>query len=91
MANAIRLIDKKIHGIRLELYRRVGRFNTFSAHDWQLAWDRNPDLQARENALFLLRDIAVQEFTELLEKEYRKAQRAERRAVRAGKYSLRAA
>jgi hypothetical protein len=83
----IKLIDKRIDGVRLELYRRYGRFNTFSSHDWQLAWDRNPDLHARHSELFRLRGIAQDQRDAEAEKEYRKSQRAERRAVRAGKYS----
>lgn len=78
----IRLIDKRIDGIRLELFRRNGRFNTFNCHDWQLAWDRNPDLRMRQEMLFGRRDLAVMERDALIERVYRRDQRRQRNALR---------
>lgn len=78
----IRLIDKRIDGITLELFRRGGRFNTFDCHGWQLAWDRAPDLRIRRNELFRLRGLAQQERDALIEKEYRTAQRRQRASYR---------
>lgn len=78
----IALIDRKIDGTRMELCRRVGRFNMFSAHGWQTAWDRHPDLYGRNQALFAERDIAAQERDALIEAEYRAAKRRERASYR---------
>lgn len=81
---AIRLIDKKIDSVRLELYRRYGRFNTFNAHEWQLAWDCNPDLFNRSKALFDLRMVAIDARDAIINREYSSAQRrarAQRRAA----------
>lgn len=78
----IRQIDRNIDGIRRELFRRVGRFNTFCAHGWQLAWDRHPDLRAKETELFRLRGIAQQERDAQIERDYRAAQRKQRAAYR---------
>jgi hypothetical protein len=86
MANSskeeIRLIDKRIDGVRLELFRRGARFNTFDCHGWQLAWDRNPDLYGRQLALSRRRGIAQQECDAIAEREYRAAQRRQRAAYR---------
>lgn len=54
----IAAIDKLIDGARLELHRRVGKFNRLDASAWQLAWDRNPDLQSRERELLRQRGEA---------------------------------
>lgn len=78
----IRLIDKRIDGIRLELFRRGARFNTFDCHGWQLAWDRNPDLWGRREALYRFRDIAQQTRDAIMEADFRAAQRRERAAMR---------
>lgn len=79
---AIRIIDKKIDGIRLELYRRVGRFNTLEAAAWDLAWRRCPDLYARQEALFRFRGVAQQIRDAIIDTEYRAEQRRERAAHR---------
>ena len=76
---AIKVIDRKIDGIRKELIRRVGAFNTLSADSWQLAWNRNPDLDARHNALFRFRGVAQQTRDLIIECEYQ----AELRRLRA--------
>ncbi len=69
----IRQIDRNIDGIRKELVCRVGRFNTLSAHDWQLAWDKHPDLRVAETALYFNRGQLQQE-RNLLEDQARRAQ-----------------
>jgi hypothetical protein len=76
----IRIIDKRIDGIRLELHRRGPAFSTFDSHGWQCAWDRNPDLYARHNDLFRQRgDLQVIRDAEI-EKRWRAQERAERRS-----------
>lgn len=78
----IRIIDKKIDGIRLELFRRVGRFNTMDAGGWQLAWDRHPDLYARHTELFRQRgELQVVRDAEI-DRQYRAEQRKLRRSYR---------
>lgn len=76
----IRLIDKRIDGIRLELHRRGPAFHTFDTHAaWQLAWDRNPDLHERHTELFRQRgDLQVARDAEI-EREWRAQERRERR------------
>lgn len=81
-AEQIKQIDRNIDGIRLELYRRGAR-NLFSAHDWQLAWDRNPDLAARDKALFRQRGALQVIRNSDLERAYRAEQRQARRNRRA--------
>lgn len=81
-AQTIRQIDRNIDGIRLELYRRGLRFNIYCSHGWQLAWDRNPDLAARNQTLFQLRGLAQLARDAAIEREYRTAQRRQRRAYR---------
>lgn len=78
----IRQIDKRIDGIRMELFRRVGRFNTLSASEWQLAWDRHPDLYSRQEMLFGLRGLAQLDRDAEIERAYRAEQRKQRRAYR---------
>lgn len=78
----IRQIDRNIDGIRSALYAR-GRFDNLSAHGWQLAWDRNPDLHARETELFRQRGELQQQRDALIESEYRAEQRRQRRTRRA--------
>lgn len=75
----IALIDKRIDGVRMELFRRVGRFNTMSANSWQLAWDRHPDLYARQSGLFCQRGVLQQ----VRDAEAERAYRADQRRVRA--------
>lgn len=69
-------------GIRLDLYRRVGRFNTFCSHGWQLAWDRNPDLHARRTELFRQRGELQQIRDAEIDRAYRAEQRRARRSYR---------
>lgn len=80
---AIRLLDKRIDGVRLELLRRV-RVNILDAGSWQLAWDRNPDIDRRHDALFRLRGIAQDTRDLIIEREYQAAQRRERALRRKG-------
>lgn len=75
---AIRIIDRKIDGIRKELFRRVGAFNAMSADGWQLAWNRNPDLDERHAALFRFRGVAQQTRDLIIEREHQAARRRER-------------
>ncbi|SDC08834.1 hypothetical protein SAMN05216337_1001224 [Bradyrhizobium brasilense] len=74
---AIRIIDRKIDGIRLELFRRT-RVRIFDAGSWQLAWDRHPDLSERHDGLFRLRGVAQQTRDLIIEREYQAARRRER-------------
>lgn len=85
MATAVQQIaqiDRNIEGVRRELFRRVGRFNTLCIWGWHLAWNRNPDLHARQTELYRLRGLAQQERDALIEKEYRAAQRRQRATYR---------
>lgn len=61
MNAAISQIDRKIDGIRTEVCRRTLLMNIFSSESWQRAWDRHPELRARQNELFRQRGIAQQE------------------------------
>jgi hypothetical protein len=83
----IRQIDRQIEGVRSELFRRVGRFNVMNAGSWQLAWDREPELAARHDALFRRRGKLQVERDALVEKEFRAVGRRlaalRRRAARA--------
>jgi hypothetical protein len=74
----INLIDKRIDGVRLELFRRVGRFNTFCSWGWQLAWDRNPDLHARQTDLYRQRGELQQIRDAEIECKYQATARRER-------------
>jgi hypothetical protein len=76
---AIRIIDKKIDGISLELLRRT-RVAIFDARSWQLGWDRHPDLAGRREALFRFRGCAQATRDAILDREHRDAQRLIRRA-----------
>lgn len=80
-AQTIRQIDRHIDGIRMELYRRGCRPG-MCASSWQLAWDRNPDLRARNETLFRLRGLAQLERDAQIEREYRAEQRRTRRSIR---------
>lgn len=77
----IRQVDRNIDGIRLELYRRGAR-NLFSASDWQLAWDRNPDLHERHTALFRQRGELQDRRDAEINREYAAEQRRQRRSFR---------
>lgn len=77
----IRLIDKRIDGIRLEMFRRT-RVSIFDAGSWQLAWDRNPDLHARSEELFRQRGELQQVRDAKAEREFRAAQRRLRASYR---------
>jgi hypothetical protein len=81
-AQTIRQIDRHIDGVTLELFRRGGRFNIFDAGAWQLAFDRHPDLGARRDTLFRLRGLAQLDRDAQAERDYRAAQRKQRRAYR---------
>ncbi len=78
----IRQIDKRIDGIRLELFRRGGRFNTLDVSSWQLAWDRHPDLNSRHDMLYRLRGLAQLERDAEIERAYRVEQRRLRATLR---------
>lgn len=57
-------IDRDINAVRDELLRRRRVPNEMSARDWQSAWDQEPELRAREDALFSERGIAQLERAE---------------------------
>lgn len=78
----IRLVDRKIDGIRRELMRRVGKFNTLSANAWQLAWDRCPDLREMETTLFAERGNLQQARDHLINDAYLREARSNRRAAK---------
>lgn len=74
----IALIDKRIDGIRLELYRRGSRPG-LNVSEWTLVWERNPDLWARNEELFRQRGAAQL----VRDAEINRAYRAEQRRIRA--------
>jgi predicted transcriptional regulator len=53
-------LDRAIKAIHREL-RRLEKITTLSAESWQAAWDKHPDLRARENELYRRRGIAQQQ------------------------------
>lgn len=76
-------IDKLIDANRATMLRRL-RFNpSLSAFDWQRAWDRCPDLYARERSLFRQRGIAQQARDEQDRKDWQREQRRQRAQHRA--------
>ncbi len=76
----IEQIDLQIDANRRVLMARVHCDPACSAQAWQNAWDRCPDLHARERALFVARGDAQAERDALAEKEYRKQRRTKRAA-----------
>lgn len=52
-------IDKDIRANHKQM-RRLEKIDLYSAASWQDAWDKHPDLRAREDALYLERGIAQQ-------------------------------
>lgn len=73
--SAIRKIDRQIDAIRSELRSRItGKFSPTSAADWQVAWDRHPELRAQETALFRQRgELQLQRDNAWHEQEMRAA------------------
>lgn len=86
----IEQIDRQINVNRWALHLRCPLINTLSARSWQNAWDRHPDLRAREDELFRQRGIAQQECDEAEHKAWLSQQRSERAKARhAAKRALR--
>lgn len=81
-AERIDQIDRQINIVRWELHIRVPLIDTLSAASWQAAWDRHPDLSAREDALFRQRGIAQRERDEAEHRAWQRQQRQERAALR---------
>ncbi|MES5483626.1 hypothetical protein QMZ05_12780 [Bradyrhizobium sp. INPA03-11B] len=76
---AIRIIDRKIDGIRMELRRRIGGgLRIFSAHDWHYAYERHADLRERADALWRFRGVAQQTRDLIIEREHQAVQRRQR-------------
>jgi len=50
-AMQIRAIDRKIDRIHAKL-RKLETIDPMSAESWQAAWDKHPDLHAKEKALY---------------------------------------
>jgi hypothetical protein len=76
MTRTVRQIDRDIDANRIVLIQRL-RYSPGSAYEWQIAWDRNPDLQARDCALFRERDEARDEDIRIAEREHKAALRRE--------------
>lgn len=72
-------IDKQIDANRRALMARLHVSPDCSAHVWQNAWDRCPDLYAREQSLYRQRG----ELQQLRDQEINRAWQAEQRSVRA--------
>jgi hypothetical protein len=81
----INRIDAEIDAVRRELMNRLHFHPDCSARQWQAAWDRCPDLAAREAQLFSQRyDARVlrdREINEAWKSEQRKQRAARRRAA----------
>lgn len=60
MAKDISRIDQEIDGVHREL-RRLESIDRLSAQSWQRAWDKHPELHARERDLYRQRGVAQQE------------------------------
>lgn len=76
-------IDRLIDGVRLEVFRRGNRFFMHDIWGWQLAWDRHPDLKARDTALFCQRGQLQLVCDAELERAYQAEQRSKRAVERA--------
>jgi hypothetical protein len=74
-------IDLLIDANRRELYRRI-RYLPQTAHEYQNAWDRNPDLHAREHDLYRQRGFAQQHLADEMEVTWRAGKRRARAAQR---------
>lgn len=82
MGRSIEQIDRDIDANRATMLRRL-RFNPdMSARQWQAAWDRCPDLYAKECALYLERYDAQCARDAAAHREFLSKQRAERRAIK---------
>lgn len=77
----IDVIDRQIDVNRAALATRV-RAIPQTAWGWQTAWDRCPDLYARDCELMRQRGVAQQERHAQLNAEYRREQRIARAAQR---------
>lgn len=71
----VQQIDRDIDATRRALMARMHCDPGLSVSAWQNAWDRCPDLHAREHELFCERGFAQQERDRLAEIEYRHEQR----------------
>lgn len=71
-------IDKQIDANRAAMIRRLGFRPDCSAAEWQRAWDRCPDLHARERDLYRQRGIAQQERDAMDHKEWQRTERQRR-------------
>lgn len=67
-------IDAEIYANRRVLLRRV-RFAPSTASEWQAAWDRSPDLWARNNGLYLQRGIEQDARDKAAHREWQSEQR----------------
>lgn len=76
-------IDRRVDGIRLEVFRRGNRFFMHDTWGWQLAWDRHPDLHERQTALYRQRGQLQLVRDREIEREYQAEQRRQRAAERA--------
>src|SRR5450756_84496 len=77
----IRIVDAKINGGRRELLRRSPG-NIFSCQHWGFAWERHPDLRAREDALNERRWAAMEVRDAILLREARAAERRRHASAR---------
>jgi hypothetical protein len=75
---SIEEIDRSIDANTRALMTRLHCDPGMSAHNWQNAWDRCPDLRQRRDALYRERGEAQVERDRLEEREYQRQQRSER-------------
>lgn len=75
-------VDKLIDANRNAVLLRVGHALR-NCHNWQMAWDRNPDLHQRERELFAQRGALQQQAAELEFKEWQHEKRAKAAKARA--------
>lgn len=77
----IAALDQQIDAIHDEL-RRLEKIRPMSAASWQRAWDRHPDMQEKERALYVQRGQLQLARDAEDWKEAQKAANAERRKLR---------
>lgn len=81
MPNQIAAIDRKINFVRKQL-RTPEKIDMYSAASWQDAWDKHPDLHAREKELFSQRGAAQLERDKKAYDAAMRVARSERRVAR---------
>lgn len=85
----IEVIDRQIDANRNAMIHRLHFNPDMSAAQWQRAWDRCPDLYARDRALFLQRGLLQEQRDAQAHREWQTQQRRDHAARRKHSVSLR--